>query len=79
MVPIGYVVCTLIHFGVYWWYLQKKMHSMYWLLILFVPFGWLFLLSLPNLNVDLIFGDYEEEEEEEEEEEDSGSGNYDED
>jgi len=61
--PGGLVLNLAIAVGVFWWYLQKKMRSLFWLLVVPIPFGIIFLLTLENFNMELVLGDYEDEEE----------------
>ena len=67
----GYLFIVFIGFGVFAWHLHKKMRSLFWLILVPIPFGWLFLLSLENFNMALVLGDYEDED-------DSDHMNYDE-
>ena len=68
---ISYLAGTFFGFVIFTWYLQKKMRSLFYLLLVPIPFGILGLLSLENLNVALVLGDYEDEEGD-----DSGDQNY---
>jgi hypothetical protein len=44
---ILYFVLTSIHVG---WYLRKKKRSLFWIIVWFVPVGWIIILCLTNKN-----------------------------
>lgn len=45
---IGWLIGLVVCFPIYGWILSQKRRSLWWLLILFVPFGWIVFLCLEN-------------------------------
>jgi hypothetical protein len=40
--------CFVVSFLIYGWILQQKRRTLWWLFILFVPFGWVVFIGLEN-------------------------------
>lgn len=44
----GWLMRLVVCFPIYGWILKQKKRTLWWLFILFVPFGWIVFLSLEN-------------------------------